>query len=262
MKSLSFDNMAGIYDGTRVFDKGCFDSALDLLTERLPPDKYGDLLYPGIGTGRVAIPLAERGYRITGLDISENMLNLLRERLKHSEKSLAVFFQKADVLESPFPDSSFDMAITVHLFYFIPWWQKAVDEIFRVLKDGSPLILMHTGTGMEVPEINERYREMCAGQGYPIPDIGVKSNLAVVDYCESLGHKTEWFRDRWQWVQPVRLGEALYFLKNRAYSFTTFAPDYIHSKAIEALEAELTARYGSIGTEIEIPNQVYLAVIR
>jgi predicted TPR repeat methyltransferase len=66
--------MAELYDGTRVFDKGCFDSALDFLAERFPADKFGNVFYPRIGTGRIAIPPAERGYRITGIDISTEML--------------------------------------------------------------------------------------------------------------------------------------------------------------------------------------------
>jgi predicted TPR repeat methyltransferase len=77
MKSLSFDNMVRLYDETRIFDEECFESALDYMVERFPPRAFPNVLEPGIGTGRIAIPLAERGYRVTGVDISEEMLAFL-----------------------------------------------------------------------------------------------------------------------------------------------------------------------------------------
>ena len=74
--------MTELYDETRVFDQDCFDSALDFITERFPPYTFSKLLELGIGTGRIAIPLTERGYQVTGVDISEEMLDFLENRLE------------------------------------------------------------------------------------------------------------------------------------------------------------------------------------
>jgi SAM-dependent methyltransferase len=54
------------------------DRAVAYLTELLPP--AGRLLELGVGTGRVAVPLAERGFHVHGIDDSEAMLARLRER--------------------------------------------------------------------------------------------------------------------------------------------------------------------------------------
>ncbi|GAI45199.1 unnamed protein product, partial [marine sediment metagenome] len=177
---MSFDPMVQLYDETRVFDTGCFDSALDFLTKRFPPSTFSKLFEPGIGTGRIAIPLAERGYQVTGVDISDEMLEFLNERLLQMKQPLPISSHKMDVLKLPFPDAVFDIAIAVHLLYFIQQWKKAVSEILRVLKEHSPLVLMHTGTGAEIPSLNSRYKELCAEQGYLIKDIGVKSNSEVI----------------------------------------------------------------------------------
>lgn len=261
MKSLSFDSMAGLYDETRVFDRSSFNSALDFLVERFPPNKFGSIFYPGIGTGRIAIPLAERGYRITGIDISKEMLALFKKRLTQAGQLLPVSLQKADVTKIPFPNETFDIAIAVHLFYFIAEWKQAINEILRVVKGSGPLILMQTGAGTEIPSLNERYKELCAELGCSMQEIGVKSTREVVDYCESLGFQTELIRDRWQWTQHIRLDKALDYIRFRAYSFTTFASDVIHSKAVDKLESELQQRFGNLTTEVDIPNQIYLAVI-
>lgn len=50
------------------------DAAVDTLAELAGP---GPLLELGVGTGRLAIPLAERGLPVTGVDISQAMLDRL-----------------------------------------------------------------------------------------------------------------------------------------------------------------------------------------
>ena len=261
MDYLSFDNLTEFYDETRVFDESCFSAALAYLTDRFPPARYQNMFYPGIGTGRIAIPLAERGYRISGVDISQNMLTLLREKLSQTEEYLPVSSQAGNVLDLPFPDNTFGIAIAVHLFYFIRDWKTAVDEVMRVVKRNGIFVLMHTGMGTEVPFMNEMYKSLCSNQGYAIPKTGVDSNREVSDYCETLGYKTEWIRDRWQWIYRIRLDKALSYIRSRAYSFTTFASDEIHDKAVQGLIEEIKQQYGSLNAEVHITNQIYLAFI-
>jgi len=253
--------MADLYDETRVFDQGCFDAALDWLVDRFPPQRFSNVFYPGIGTGRVAIPLAEKGYRITGVDISAKMLALLERRLRQMEQTLPISLHKADVTELPFGTATFDMVFAVHLFYFIGNWQKAVDEMMRVLENDRPLILMHTGTGAEMPFLNERYRELCSGQGFVIKDVGVKSNREVVEYLEKGGYHAEWIRDRWQWTSHIRPDIALEYIRSRAYSFTVSVPDEVHSEALNRLESEVMQQFGGLEIAVEVPNQIYLVVV-
>jgi SAM-dependent methyltransferase len=47
----------------------------------------GDILELGCGTGRVALPLAEEGFRVTGLDLSSDMLDIFK--IKLAEKTAA-----------------------------------------------------------------------------------------------------------------------------------------------------------------------------
>jgi ubiquinone/menaquinone biosynthesis C-methylase UbiE len=261
MESISFDGMAELYDETRVFDQGCFNAALDWLTNMFPPERFRNIIYPGVGTGRVAIPLAEKGYRIMGVDISAEMLLLLERKLGHSRQPLNISLQQADATELPFRTATFDMAVAVHLFYFISRWQKAVREMLRVLKNDGPLVLMHTGSGAEIPFLNVRYRELCTEQGYSIHNISVASNRKVVDYLGGLGYRAEWTRDRWRWSSYIRLDKALDYIKSRAYSFTISVPDEVHSEALNRLESEVRQQFGSLKVEVEVPNQIYLVVV-
>ena len=226
--------------------------------ERFPPGRFGHVFEPGIGTGRIAIPLAERGYRVTGVDISRRVLILLWER----QRPTRISFQQADTTRLPFADAAFGMAVVVHLFYFIQDWRRAAAEIVRVVGSGGPVVFMHTGTGAEVPFLNERYQALCAERGHSIVPVGVRSTSEVVDHLVDLGWQKEEVRDRWQWVTRIRLDRALDHLVSRAYSFTIVAPDDVHSAAIERLEAELRDRFGSLDVEVQVPNQVYLVLLQ
>lgn len=53
-------------------------NAVELLDELSGPEKR--MLELGVGTGRVALPLAKRGVRITGVDESELMIEKLRQK--------------------------------------------------------------------------------------------------------------------------------------------------------------------------------------
>lgn len=77
------------------------DSTLDLLTGLTgsPPTA----LELAVGTGRIAIPLSQRGVKVTGIDISEEMVDLLRSK-PGGEAIEIVMGDMADVdVEGVFP---------------------------------------------------------------------------------------------------------------------------------------------------------------
>jgi SAM-dependent methyltransferase len=73
------EDVAERYDmsSADMFDPAVVDPAVDFLAE-LAGD--GAALELGIGTGRIALPLAERGVRVHGIDLSEAMVARLREK--------------------------------------------------------------------------------------------------------------------------------------------------------------------------------------
>ena len=73
------EHVAATYDerSASMFDSAVVEPAVDRLAE-LAGD--GGALEFAIGTGRIALPLAERGVRVAGMDNSEAMLARLREK--------------------------------------------------------------------------------------------------------------------------------------------------------------------------------------
>ncbi len=261
MKSLSFDNMANLYEETRVYHPLYFRAVLDDLIHRFPPSTYQNVLEPGIGTGRIAVPLAHRGYHITGVDISHRMLTLLRRRLARTGKSVHISIHEADAINLPFHDNTFDMSVAIHLFYFIFDWEKAADEMLRVTKPNHPLILLHTGMGMEIPYLNQRYKELCTEYGHNIVITGVSATNEVIAYYKTRGCAISPERKQWEWNSRIKLENALDYLKLRAYSFTISTPENIHDAVIEHLTWEILQKYGSLANRVNVPNKMYYTVV-
>jgi len=70
--------------------------------------KHLKILDIGCGTGRHSIELTKRGYKVTGIDLSDSQLQRARE--KAAEQKLQIDFQKQDARQLPF-SNEFDLAI-------------------------------------------------------------------------------------------------------------------------------------------------------
>ncbi len=101
-----FENYAKKYDREN-FTQGTLGEC-DFIEQELTFDRSLKILDVGCGTGRHAIELTKRGYRITGIDLSESQLARARE--KAIEQGLSIDFQKHDARNLPF-NNEFDAAI-------------------------------------------------------------------------------------------------------------------------------------------------------
>jgi len=136
-------------DGSATTD-GVFttDEAVDLYTERVRnptlfpqeekiveryfADAEGSVLDVGCGVGRVSSLLAERGFDVTGIDVSEPLVEKARSLFPDVE------FRVGDVRDTDFESASFDYAVFSYygLDYLLPKAERvaALRELYRVLK--------------------------------------------------------------------------------------------------------------------------------
>lgn len=86
------------------------------------------------GTGDIALAVAARGARVTGLDITPRMLQLA------AAKSRAAALLAGDMTSLPFGPQSFDLVTTGYGLRNVPDLTLAIDEIARVLRPGGRLL--------------------------------------------------------------------------------------------------------------------------
>jgi SAM-dependent methyltransferase len=87
----------------------------------------------GTGTGRIALLLSTAGASVTGVDASEEMLKVARERA--AVQQAAVHFVTGDAHALAFPDRSFDIVVSSRVLMHTPRWQVCVDEWCRVARE-------------------------------------------------------------------------------------------------------------------------------
>lgn len=101
-----FSNYAQNYDN-EPYTKGTIQE-VDFLESEIEFNKQIKIIDIGCGTGRHSIELAKRGYKVTGIDLSENMLNRAKEKAK--DVNVEVQFIQADARNFHF-DEKFDLAL-------------------------------------------------------------------------------------------------------------------------------------------------------
>ena len=79
--------------------------------------------------------------RVAGLEISEEMVQMARGRLRHWVDADFLQLSVGSVESLPYPDQTFDRACTVHTTYFWPDLGKGLAELQRVMRPGGRLVL-------------------------------------------------------------------------------------------------------------------------
>jgi 2-polyprenyl-3-methyl-5-hydroxy-6-metoxy-1,4-benzoquinol methylase len=101
-----FENYGEKYDN-ESFAQGTIGEC-DFIEKEINHNKTLKIIDIGCGTGRHSIELSKRGYSMTGIDLSESLLEKARE--KSNQNSLNVDFQRHDARNLPF-EKQFDIAI-------------------------------------------------------------------------------------------------------------------------------------------------------
>lgn len=108
---------------------------LDLLLSERPGRR---VLNAGAGTGSFSLELERRGFEVTSVDASTAAVGLLEQRL-------AGEVARADVVDLPFEDESFDATVLGEVLEHIPDDVAALREVARVIRGDGVLALSVPG---------------------------------------------------------------------------------------------------------------------
>ena len=144
-----FDSIAPAYDFmnramTLGIDRIWRKKAVKMVAARSPRE----ILDVATGTGDLAIELSRAipSSRITGVDLSEGMIKVGREKIANAGLADRITLQAADCLALPFEQCTFDaltVAYGVRNFADIP---AGLREMYRVLKPGGMVCIVELST--------------------------------------------------------------------------------------------------------------------
>lgn len=249
MAGISFDRAAEVYDATRGLPPSLMDSTVDVLARVVGGAR---VLEVGVGTGRFALPLRERGIRVVGLDISDKMLAKAREK---GGRDLL----RGSATRIPFRDGAFPSTIAIHLLHLIQDWPAALHEIARVTSVrfvtlletisarpvGGPSTPPGHGPG-DVYYPVRRYEELAARWGYRYEHPGIRPPQMIERVKPSVripvGRNTD-----------VVSGDLLLApAATRSYSSQWGVTDDVHARVMEILTSEMAGRPFERAWEIEV----------
>lgn len=131
------EHIADVYDDLLEIGSADVASAVAFLGGRAEGRRILEL---GVGTGRLALPLAARGFAVTGIDTSGAML----DRLRAADPDGAVQTHEASMSDFDL-DGGFDLAFAAcSTFYFLRTAQQqrsCLDLVSRHLRPGGRLVL-------------------------------------------------------------------------------------------------------------------------
>jgi ubiquinone/menaquinone biosynthesis C-methylase UbiE len=260
----NFDRVADTYDATRGFSPAVEAEVGDGLAAILrahAPDPAPSVLEIGVGSGRIAVPLAVRGIRVTGLDISRQMLRRLLDKRRDIDVLLA------EASKPPFRPNSFDAAIFVHILHLVPDARTTLAAAIACVRPGGILLNCHhtyspdaadkasvrlTEIVRDVTRIaarrphgrsegtDELFREVLSAAG------------ATIETTEIAG-----------WTETTTARSEIEMLKNRGHSGTWAIPEDAMPEVLARFSADAEAIYGGMDLPSVAPVSfsVMLAVL-
>jgi len=175
----------------------------------------GEAIDIGCGTGAMTVKLAERGYRVCGVDHSAGMRAVATSKIEALGLSDQVELVEGDVRALPYDNEQFDLATCQGVLHHLADMQLCLREVERVLKPNGVFYLAEPCIGSTpITRLLERLAPERPDPPAWVPDhdegpIDTRELVAILDEL-GLDHKlTFWSQFRGVHLLPLRVQRAL-----------------------------------------------------
>ena len=143
---VTYGNIAAHFHATRSRP---WPATMGFIMEFLEDSRIIDI---GCGNGRNAVYMANRGLRVTGLDMSPELLAMARENAMEKEVGLRCEFIRGVITHLPFPDNEFDGGLYIASLHHLATDDErlaSLNEMARVLRPGARALVSVWDRGQE-----------------------------------------------------------------------------------------------------------------
>lgn len=247
--SVNFDRAAEFYDATRDAGDEIVTWTVGLLAREFAG--RGRALEIGIGTGAVALPLAERGVDLIGIDVSTAMMaKLIAKAGGHAPVPLV----RGDATRIPMRDAAVAGAYARHVLHLVANWRRVVAELCRVV--GNGVVLVDVGG-----DTSEAWLEL-----WDAMELGPEAEPVGLDVSrdgvEGLDQAFAAAGGRLRTVEEMTRSDldtvatAFDEIQRRSPSWTWRVPDATLERSIELGTAWTMERYGTLDVRLQDETSV------
>jgi ubiquinone/menaquinone biosynthesis C-methylase UbiE len=155
------------------------------------PDEPCDVLDLATGTGFLALVAAELGHRVTGIDLSPEMLSLAEGTA--GERGLAVRFAPGDAVDPEVDPQSVDVVTNRHLLWTLREPETAMANWLRILRPGGTVLSVdgfwfahEAPADPESPNVFDQYYSPATRAALPF--MGLDDTGPIVETFERAGY--------------------------------------------------------------------------
>jgi ubiquinone/menaquinone biosynthesis C-methylase UbiE len=254
--SIVFDQAAGYYDQTRGLPTAIERWMVEAVHTPIGVMPSARMLEIGVGTGRIALPLARRGYHYTGVDLSSHMMRTSRS--KASDVQIALV--QSDIARLPLRNDTFDAVIAVHIFHLVSAWQQAMNEAARVVRHGGMLLHGTTKHGDDQERSLRKLMQDRANELQPQNDGRLSWNEINEQLAQRFGSPQEYMSPGWTTLHTPQ--SIIDQFRNRIWSATWYLRDDVLAEVVGTATAWAREHYTDLDAPFEVTQHFVWQVYR
>ncbi|UCE13470.1 MAG: class I SAM-dependent methyltransferase [Candidatus Heimdallarchaeota archaeon] len=254
-----FDWASSFYDYTRAIPDELMNKIMKSFQENVKLTSKSRMLDIGIGTGRIAIPLARKLHLTTvGIDISIKMLQKCLEKTTSCEEVQII---NADALALPFQERQFEIILMCHILHFLP-------NAYHFIESLRPLLVPHC-----YYILLEAYVDYSRSIPYQIyynklKDLGYRKNQkyhgisrrGITVYLSKRGWKHDLHTSNA--TRIISTNDIVHFIRDRVFSSQRAIPEDLHRQSFGFLSQEIERRNINLSFKVKAPATSYLTIFQ
>jgi len=178
----AYARWAPVYDFTfgKVADNGRL-AAVEHINK-----STGNVLEVGVGTG-ISLPHYKDHLAVTGVDLSPDMLEIARKRVKKHNLANVTAIREMDAANMTFADNSFQTVVAMYVLTVVPDPVKVMHELARICAPGGEVIIInhfsqnHGLRGMVEKAMSGFGNKLGWRPEFPISTLMVSQDLQLLD---------------------------------------------------------------------------------